>query len=452
MTCPPQSVNTKDTPSRLSARATTRPPWTCIRLLGPERDVPDVRDLPAHVVGEPLLHAHLDLPHPLSRDAELVADLLQRYGLLVTHERREPPLVDHQVLPLEGLLELVRRLADEPMVLLVGDGLGSVLAARQKIKERGVLVLPDGRVDRDVARREALLHLDHLLLAHVETLSDQLRAGREALALEPLALLGEVEEELALRLRGADLHQAPVVHDVADDVGADPPHRVGREADAAVGVEVLDRLEETDVALLDEVEQVVEGALVLARDHHDQAEVGRDETPCRLPVLVLVPAHGELVLLLAREDGDAADLGEVALERVGGDEGAAPARLDRAGLVRRGLRGRRDLRLGVGLGVARHDAPSGPLPRRQGAPAGFRHTPPRAPRPRPSGGRPRRRPAPAPSGARRGRPARRPSDRARPARRGEAAARSGSPGGPSAAPSRPASAPRWSRRGSPRRP
>src|SRR5206468_3072874 len=189
MTCPPQSVNTKDTPSRLSARATTRPPWTCIRLLGAELDVPDVRDLPAHVVGEPLFHARLDLPHPLARDAELVADLLQRHGLLVAHDRREPPLVDHQVLPLEGLLELVRRLADEPMVLLVGDGLGSVLAARQKIKERGVLVLPDGRVDRDVARREALLHLDHLLLAHVEALGDQLRAGREALALEPRAII-----------------------------------------------------------------------------------------------------------------------------------------------------------------------------------------------------------------------------------------------------------------------
>src|SRR5881396_2590237 len=425
MTCPPQSVNTKDTPSRLSARATTRPPWTCIRLLGPERDVPDVRDLPAHVVGEPLLHAHLDLPHPLARDAELVADLLQRYGLLVTHERREPPLVDHQVLPLEGLLELVRRLADEPMVLLVGDGVGSVLAARQKIKERGVLVLPDGRVDRDVARREALLHLDHLLLAHVEALGDQLRTGREALALEPLALLGEVEEELALRLRGADLHQAPVVHDVADDVGADPPHRVGGEADAAVGVEVLDRLEEADVPLLDEVEEIVEGALVLARDHHDQPEVGRDEAPRRLPVLVLVPAHGELVLLLAREERDAADLAQVALERVGGDEGAARARLDR-GLRRR----RRDLRLGIDVGVARHDARSGPPPRRQSAPAGSRRTPPRAPRPRPSGARPLHRPAPAPSGARRGRPARRPSDRARRARRDEAAARSGSRGAP----------------------
>src|SRR3989442_2267384 len=196
---PPQSVNTKDTPSRLSARATTRPPWTCIRLLGAELDVPDVRDLPAHVVGEPLLHAHLDLPHPLARDAELVADLLQRHGLVVTYERREPPLVDHQVLPLEGLLELVRRLADEPMIFLVGDGVGSLLVARQKIKERGVLVIPDGRVDRDVARREALLHLDPPLFPPVGALGDQLRTWREALAPRPLALLCRGEKGPALR-------------------------------------------------------------------------------------------------------------------------------------------------------------------------------------------------------------------------------------------------------------
>src|SRR5919197_6337698 len=214
MTCPPQSVNPYDTPSRLSARATTRPPWIGMRSpqLGAELDVPDVRDLVAHVVGEPLLHARLDLPHPLARDAELVADLLQRHRLLIAHERCQPPLEDHQVLPLEGLLELVRRLADEPMVLLVGNGVGSLLAARQKIKQRGVLVLPDGCVDRDVARREALLHLDHLLLAHVEALGDELRAGRETLALEPLALLGEVEEQIALRLRGGALPQATVGH------------------------------------------------------------------------------------------------------------------------------------------------------------------------------------------------------------------------------------------------
>src|SRR5436853_520421 len=83
------------------------------------------------------------------------------------------------------------------------DGVGSLRGARQKIKERRLLARLDGGVDRDVARGETLLHLDHFLLLHVEPLGDELGDGREALALQALALLLQVEEELALRLRGA---------------------------------------------------------------------------------------------------------------------------------------------------------------------------------------------------------------------------------------------------------
>ena len=119
-------------------------------------------------------------------------------------------------------------------------------------------------------------------------------SGGEALGLEPVLLLLQVEEELALRLRRADLHHPPVVHHVADDVGADPPDGVRREADAAVGIELLHRLHEADVALLDQVEQVAEGALVLARDHHHQPQVGGDQTVRRLDVLVLLVADRQI--------------------------------------------------------------------------------------------------------------------------------------------------------------
>src|SRR2546425_2966591 len=323
MMWPPQRVKTQETPSARSARATIRPP--CIDMgtslvSGAELDVLDVRHLLAEIVREPLLHARLDLPDALAADAELVPDLLQRDRLLVVHEGLEPPLVDGQVLAFERPPELGGRAPDELMVLLIRDGVGSLLVGRQEIKEGSLLALGERCVDRDVARREPLLHLDDFLLLHVQALRDELRRWREAFALEPVALLLEIEEELALRLRGADLHQPPVVDDVPDDVGADPPDRVGRKADSAVGVEVLDRLEEPDVPLLDQVEEIVEGALVLARDHHDQAQVRRDELPSRLALALLVPAERQLVLLLAREDGDAADLGEVALEGVDRDE------------------------------------------------------------------------------------------------------------------------------------
>jgi len=65
--------------------------------------------------------------------------------------------------------------------------------------------------------------------------------------LELLALLAQVEEQLALRLRGADLHEAPVVQDELEDVGANPERRVARELHAAMRIELTNRLDEPDV-------------------------------------------------------------------------------------------------------------------------------------------------------------------------------------------------------------
>ena len=100
--------------------------------------------------------------------------------------------------------------------------------------------------------------------------------GAEALGLEAIGFLLEIEEQLALRLRGADFHQPPVVDEVAIDVSANPPHRVGGKSDPAIGVEILDRFHQPDVALLDEVEQVLGGARELHCDLHHQAQIRGD--------------------------------------------------------------------------------------------------------------------------------------------------------------------------------
>jgi hypothetical protein len=68
----------------------------------------------------------------LARDAVGVADLLQRRGLFVVHERFQAALEDDQVLAGERLLEVDRLLADEAVVLLVGDRVGGALGAGQK--------------------------------------------------------------------------------------------------------------------------------------------------------------------------------------------------------------------------------------------------------------------------------------------------------------------------------
>ena len=73
---------------------------------------------------------------------------------------------------------------------------------------------------------QPLVHLHHVLLGDVEPLGQQLGRASKPWAISLLLLLAQLEEELALGLRGPQLHHLPVVHDVAEDVRADPPRGV----------------------------------------------------------------------------------------------------------------------------------------------------------------------------------------------------------------------------------
>ena len=70
---------------------------------------------------------------------------------------------------------------------------------------------------------------------------------------------------------------AAAVGDAARDRLADPPGGVGGELEALAPVELLDRVDEPEVALLDQVEQRQTGALVPLGDRHHQAEVAVGE-------------------------------------------------------------------------------------------------------------------------------------------------------------------------------
>src|SRR3546814_6792973 len=59
---------------------------------------------------------------------------------------------------------------------------------------------------------------------------------------QALLALAQIEEQLALRLGGGDLDDAPVLEDVLVHLGADPMHREADQAHADFGVEALDRL------------------------------------------------------------------------------------------------------------------------------------------------------------------------------------------------------------------
>ena len=97
----------------------------------------------------------------------------------------------------------------------------------------------------------------------------------------------------------------------------DPPRRVGRELVSAPPVELLDRTDQPQDALLDQVDQREIVALVALGDRDDEAEVGVDHPFLGLLISTLDPL-GELELLPRRQQRIASHLVEEELERVGG--------------------------------------------------------------------------------------------------------------------------------------
>ena len=191
-----------------------------------------------------------------------------------------------------------------------------------------------------------LLDLDDLLGGHVELLGQLLRGGLAAQVLEHLALhAGQLVDDLDHVHRDAD--GARLVGHRAGDRLADPPRRVGRELEALGVVELLDRTDQAEVALLDEVQEQHAAAGVALGERDHEAQVGLEQVVLGVlavlgdPPQLALELHvhlaagvelllgeeagldplGELDLLLGVEEGDLADLLEVVLDRVGGGAG-----------------------------------------------------------------------------------------------------------------------------------
>ena len=116
-----------------------------------------------------------------------------------------------------------------------------------------------------------------------------------------------------------DADGARLVGDGAGDGLSDPPRGVGGELVALRVVELLDGLDQAEVALLDEVEKQHAAADIALGDRHDQTEVCLLHAVLGLRV-ALGHALGQLLLLLRGEQRHFADLLEVHAHRVVGRE------------------------------------------------------------------------------------------------------------------------------------
>src|SRR6266511_893177 len=264
----------------------------------------------------------LDQPHALAGKAEHLPGL---------PERQRPARV--QAVAKRNDLAL-------PVVQHALHGRADLLA-QQRVLDLAELALGVGLLD-EVAELGLLanggLERQRLPASHLGQVVDLVHRGVEGLGqLLPrrlaAVLLGELEPgPVQLPQAVMDVHGqadgARPVGDRARDALADPPRGVGGELESAAPVEQLDGPHEADVPLLDQVEQGQALALVLAGHGHHQSEVGHDEPLPRglggadvlvrledaslgpeaagaqalLGLLALLDGHGELDLLLLREE------------------------------------------------------------------------------------------------------------------------------------------------------
>src|ERR671928_61201 len=105
-----------------------------------------------------------------------------------------------------------------------------------------------------------------------------------------------------------DVHRHPdrprLVRERARDGLTDPPRRVGRELVAPAPVELLDRPDQPQRPLLDQVEERQALVAVVLRDRDDEAEVGLDHPLLRLLVAALDPPADVLFLEAVLDEVD----------------------------------------------------------------------------------------------------------------------------------------------------
>src|SRR3954468_24813912 len=252
----------------------------------------------------------LDLADALTRDVERPPDLVERARVLAAEAVAQ---LEHAAF---AVREVLQRLAQR----FLGEDLRSALVGRlgplvgDELAELGLLLVADRLLERDRRLGRAL---DRVALLGIDArdLGDLVGRGLAPELGDELALGAADLVELLDHVHG-DADRARLVGQGAGDRLADPPGRVGRELEALAVVELLRRADETEGALLDEVQERQALVAVVLRDGDDEPQVGLDHLLLRVEVASL-DALGEIDLLLRREQTDLADVLQEQLKGIG---------------------------------------------------------------------------------------------------------------------------------------
>src|SRR5215831_15778384 len=210
----------------------------------------------------------LDLTDALAGDREILADLLQRVLAAVGESEAQP---EHLLLARRERVQHLVRLLPQREADHAFDGRADLLVL-DEVAEVAVLLLADRRLEGNGLLGD-LQHLAHLVDRHFHLDRDLFRRGLASQLLHELAR-GPDELVDGLDHVHGDADGAGLVGDRAGDGLANPPRGVGGELVAATVLELVHRLHESDVAFLDQIEELEPAVRVLLGDGNDEAEVG----------------------------------------------------------------------------------------------------------------------------------------------------------------------------------
>src|SRR3954468_9310272 len=222
--------------------------------------------------------------------------------------------LEHATLAVGEVLEgFLQRFLGEQLSGALEGGLGTLIG--DELTELRLLLVADRLLQRDRSLRRALDRVD-LLGLDAGDFGDLLRGGLATQLGDELPL-GTADLVELLDYVDRDADGPRLVGERASDRLADPPGRVGRELEALAVVELLRRADQTERALLNQVEERQALVAVVLGDRHDQTEVGLDHLLLRVQVAAL-DALRELDLLGGGEQPDLADVLEEQLQGIGG--------------------------------------------------------------------------------------------------------------------------------------
>ena len=186
-----------------------------------------------------------DLADAFAGDIELLAHFLQRAGAAVLDTEAQ---LQHLFLPGRQRAEHIHQLLLEQGEAGRLGGLGGAFVGNE-VAQMGILLLTDGRFQRNGLLCD-LQNLAHLVHGHPHICGDLLGGGVVAQLLQQLAADADDLVDGFHHMHG-DADGTGLIGNGAGDRLANPPGGVGGELVALGIVELLHRLDQAQIALLD---------------------------------------------------------------------------------------------------------------------------------------------------------------------------------------------------------